>query len=491
MNSHLENQSSVDSIKRKAARGLLWSALEIWGRQAGTFVVYVVLARLLQPADFGLVAVARIFLDLALIFIRQGMADAIVQRTEIRPDHLDTVFWSNVGIGLLMMLICVVIAPFVESGMGIEGVALILIAMSPTMLVGAASVVQDGLLRRELQFRPLATRRIAETIAGGLVGIVMAVYGFGAWSLVGQLLVGGLAGAVLLWSSTTWRPGFKVTRQAFGELFGFSSNILASNLVAFASKRADTFLIGRFLGPAALGFYDIATRIMWVLVMALTSVSNRVSFSAFSRINNEPAKVRTGFYELTSWTSLICFPCFAGVAILSPWIVPIVFGSQWTAAVPVMQVITWQGIPQSLSFFNSTILRAMGAPRFSLLVLFLSAIWNIVGFMLVVDNGITAIAQIYVAGGVALIPLGVYWVRRMIGVSWLTYLLNLLPGIGCTLVMVLTMLVGAHYLSLEAPTATNLLAMMLIGFASYLMAALLFARKQLAILWAFRRRTKK
>ncbi len=478
-----EEPERQPSLKRRAYSGVLWSMLEIWGRQAGYFIVFVVLARLLTPADFGLVAAARIFLDLTQVFIRQGLSDALVQRRDIRPDHLDTAFWTNVAIGVAAMAICIGIAPAIERMMGIKGLGLILIAMSPSMLIVSLNVVQDGLLRRELNFKPLAVRRIVGTLIGGIAGVSLALANYGAWSLVGQLLIGGFSSVAFLWLTTSWRPGFQITRTAFRDLYSFSVHILVSNIVALASKRADTFLIGRYLGATALGIYDVASRVMWALVMALTSVTNRVSFSAFSRINHEPERVRSAFYELTSWTALICFPCFAGVALLAPWIVPLVFGEQWLGSVPVMQVITWLGIPQSLAYFNSTILRAMGKPKLSLIILCLGALWNIVGFLIVVEKGIVAVAWIFLAGGITLLPIGVYWVRSLIGLSWLTYLRNLLPSVICTLAMTAVLHFAPAHLGLEQTTAVNLFSLIAIGFVTYAVAVLIVApRKAIELL---------
>jgi len=415
------------------------------------------------------------------IFIRQGLSDAIVQRKDIRPDHLDTAFWTNVVLGVVAMAGCIALAPWLERVMRLEGLAWVLIGMSPSMLMVSLNAVQDGLLRRELNFKPLAIRRIAATIAGGSVGIGMAVAGYGVWSLVAQVVVGGVTGVIFLWFSTSWRPGWKVTRAAFKDLYSFSIHILASNVVALASKRADTFFIGRYLGAVALGLYDVASRVMWVLVMALTSITNRVSFSAFSRINDQPEKVRAAFYELTSGTAFVSFPCFAGVAIVSPWLVPVVFGEQWLPAVPIMQVLTWMGIPQSLAFFNSTILRAMGKPKYGLIILCLSAVWNVVGFLLVFRHGLTMVAWVFLAGSLVLLPLGIFWVRSLIGLSWRTYLLKLLPSALCTMVMVLALYAVAWRLQGPA-NGFQLIVLVLVGMLSYAFAAVIIEREKAAAL---------
>ncbi len=467
-----------EALKRKSLSGLVWSAFEVWGRQFGTFIVFVVLARLLKPTDFGLVAAARIFLDLTQVFIRQGMSDAIVQREELRPDHLDTAFWLNVAIGAVAMVLCIVAAPFIETFMGIHGVSAIIIGMSPSLLLVSINVVQDGLLRRELKFKPLAIRRVGGTMLGGVIGLGMAWQGFGAWSLVGQQLASGLGGGLLLWYTTPWRPGFQVTRAAFHELFGFSIHIFGSNVVALISRRADTFLIGRFLGPAPLGLYDVATRVMWFLVMGLTSVANRVTFSAFSRISTEPEKIRSAFYEVTGWTAFVSFPAFGGVAVLSPWLVPVTFGPNWVGSIPVMQVITWLGITQSLAYFNSSVLKAVGKPRLSFILLTLSAIWNVLGFLAVLNQGIVAVAWVFLVGGILFLPLGVYWVKSLIGITWTEYLKNLAPSGLSTGIMVMVLTVVSRLLPESWSDLLMLAVLLPLGVLVHLGAASLLDRKR-------------
>lgn len=465
-------------ISRSSLKGFLWSAAEVWGRQAGSFIVYVVIARLLTPSDFGVVAVARVFLELVSLFIRQGMADAIVQRSELRSDHLDTAFWLNFAIGVIGMILCILMAPYIEKLMAVDGAAIILIAMSPTMLITSINIVQDGLLRKQLKFKPLALRRIGGTIIGGIIGITMAAYGYGAWSLVGQVVIGGVAGAVLLWFGADWRPGFNITRLAFRDLYGFSLSIFASNIVFWASRRADTILISRFLGAATYSLYDLASRIMWFLVMALTSVSTRVSFSKFSKINTEPEKVREGFYEVTTWTGLLCFPCFAAVGILSPWIVPLVFGEQWMGSVPIMQIITWWGIPQSLTAYSTTVLRSMGASRLSLIVVCLGAVWNVIGFLLFMDGGIVAIAWVFLAGGLVTVPVSFYFAKGILDLSLRTYLAKLAPGALCLAGMAATLLLAVRYPGLKEPSLLSLVVLLVVAAVSYLAFMWMFARSE-------------
>jgi O-antigen/teichoic acid export membrane protein len=387
------------SLQQKAVKGVVWSAIQGWGSQAISFVVFALLSRLLKPEAFGLVAMASVFMVFVQIFVEQGFSNAIVQRKEVTPSHLDTAFWTNISVGLLMTVVSIAAAPLVANFFKQAQLIPILSWLSVSFTINALSSVQEAIFKRNLNFKPLALRTLIATIAGGCTGTAMAFAGYGVWSLIGQQLVSGSVQVTILWWSSDWRPRLLFSRDCFRELFVFGINIVGINILNFINRQSDDLLIGYYLGPTALGYYAIAYRIYLIMTQLLTGIISQVAMSTFSRLQHELEKLRSAFYTFTELTSFIAFPAFIGVAVLAPELVNFLFGEKWQPSVPVMQILAFIGLQHVVSYFYATVLMAMGKPSWQLKMNLFDATANFIGFYLVVRWGIVAVAAVYVIRG--------------------------------------------------------------------------------------------
>ena len=296
------------NLRQKAVKGVVWSAIQSWGRQAIAFIVFALLARLLAPEVFGLVALAGVFLAFTQVFLDQGFADAIIQRQQLDPEHLDTAFWTNLCIGLLLTLLGIAVAGLVADLFNQPQLTPIIRWLSLSFLLRALSAVQDAIFRRNLAFKALAVRSLMAVFAGGLVGVTMAFMGFGVWSLVGQQLVDSLVQVIVLWLASDWRPRINFSAKHFKDLFSFGINVVGINILNFLNTRSDDFLIGYFLGSVALGYYSIAYRLLLIVAQLLIGVINGLAMPVFSRLQGEPEQLRKAFYTGTQLCSLVAFP---------------------------------------------------------------------------------------------------------------------------------------------------------------------------------------
>lgn len=410
------------SIREKAIQGVLWSALQNWGSQVGSLLVFFLLARLLTPEAFGLVAMANIFLAFMQIFLQQGFAQSLIQRQDLGPDHIDTAFWTNLAIGACLTGFGLIAAGWVAAQFQQPQLVPILQVLSLLFLITACGNVQQALLERAFNFRATATRALAATLVGGVAGIGLALTGFGVWSLVGQQVIQELIGTLVLWQASDWRPRFKVSLPHFWQLFHFGMPILGFNFLNFLNSRADDLLIGYFLGAAPLGYYSIAYRILGVMQQLLVQTSQQIALPTFSRLQSDLEQFRQAFYTATQLTSLIAFPAFLGVLALAPELVVMLFGEQWIPSIPVLQVLSLAGIFQSISFFKSSVFMAMGKPSWSLWLSLLTVVLNLIGFSIAVRWGIVAVAAAFVIRGYLVFPIGQWAVSRLIHVPVLTYI---------------------------------------------------------------------
>jgi O-antigen/teichoic acid export membrane protein len=184
----MESPKPPSNLRQQAVKGVFWSALESWGRQAISFGVFFLLARLLGPGTFGLVALSSVFLAFLQVFLDQGFSQAIVQRQNLEPEHLDTAFWTNLGVSILLATTSIACAGLVSDLFKEPQITSIIRCSSLGLLLSAFSSVQDAILQRKLAFKALATRSLVGVVIGGVVGVSMAFMGFGVWSLVGQQL---------------------------------------------------------------------------------------------------------------------------------------------------------------------------------------------------------------------------------------------------------------------------------------------------------------
>lgn len=430
------------SLREKAVKGVIWSALPNTLGPLISFFVFFILARLVEPAAFGLLALAAVAVNFFQLFLSGGFGSALVQREFVEPEHLNTAFWANIGAAAVLVTLVIGSSGLISELYSEPELEPIIKWLSFKLLFDAMTQVQVAQLRRNLAFRSLALRSMAAEPIGGLVGVMMALSGFGVWSLVGRILVTSYCQVLVLWLASDWRPGTQVSRKHFNDLFHFGANMVGSSLVVFLSRRSDTLLIGYYLGSTALGYYNVGCRLFRMMTEMIGGTLNNVAWPLFSKLQSDLPKLREAFYTSTRLVCLFACPVFFGTFYVAPDLVPIVFGEKWIPSIPIMQVLSFMGLLYSVSFFNETMIVSVGKPQWRLLLQFAIAIANIVVFFLVVRWGIVAVTIGYVIVGYAFAPVSLWMVKRLIEIKYLTYLWQYvvpLTGSGIMLTAIFTM----------------------------------------------------
>ena len=400
------------NIKQKAIQGLFWSGVQTWGSQAVALLTFLFLARLLSPEDFGLVALANTFITFSYVLVDQGLNAAIVQRQAIETRHLDSVFWTQLVLGLCFTAIGVGSATFIAEAFNQPSLAPVLRCLSLLSVVRSLIMVQQAILRREFAFQKIAVRALVGILAGGVVGILMAALGFGVWSLVGQQLTFEVVGVLIFWSLSQWRPRFQFSWDSLKELSGFGISIFGSKLLNFFNQNTDNFLIGFFLGETALGYYAVAYRVLQVLTQLLVDTINQVALTTFSRLQQDPENLFRTFFKTLRLSSLVSFPIFLAVSVLSQELVIIIFGYQWQFAAPVMQILSLGGLVYLILFLNQSIFASVGHPEILLRLEILNVVFNVVACLIAVQWGILAVALAFVCSDFLVIPISLWQIGR-------------------------------------------------------------------------------
>lgn len=462
------------NLKEQAISGVVWSGIQRWGTRASGFVVFFLLARLLGPEDFGIIALAGAFIAIADVFISGGFNDAIVQRDDLEPEHLDTAFWINIGLGLFMTALGFSVAPFIAQATSEPILSPVIRWLSLGFILSALSNVQNAVLQRNFLFKTLALRNLAGILVGGSTGILMAFLGYGIWSLVFQQLVTQVISTATLWVLSDWRPKLRIHRRHFNDLISFELNMLGSRLLVLVDRRADDLLIGFFLGPVALGLYSLAYRFIYILTELFTRTLIPVAFSTFSRMQKDKNRIRQSFYNATGLSSLFAFPVFIGLAAIAPEFVIGVFGEQWAQSIPIMQILCFVGIVQSVSLFNGVVIRAVGKPSWSFRLSLGFATCSLVGFLIAVHYGVIAVATAYVIRGYLFAPIGAVLVKKLINIDLTEYLRRFVVPAASSLVMV-AVIIAAKLLFSLPNLYVELTVYILLGIFSYFLGVRLLS----------------
>lgn len=423
------------SIKQKAIKGIFWSGIQNWGSQAGSLIIFLVLARLLSPADFGLIALANTFLAFFNLLIEQGFSLAIIQRQDIEAEHLNTAFWIQICLGLTFTVIGLLSASLFAEIFQTPLLTPILQWFSILFFISSLNIVQLAILRRNFAFKTIAIRALSGIVLSGIVGISLAVSGFGVWSLVGQQLTFEIVGVIAFWSISDWRPRLKFSFKHFQELYNFGISVFYSKVLTFFNQNTDNLLIGYFLGEVALGYYAVAYRVLQVLTQLLVGTGNQVTLPVLSRLQVEPERFIQVFYKIIKFASLIALPIFLGVVTLASELVITIFGEQWQPSIPIMQLLTLGGIISLILFFNRSVFVAIGKPFWQLRLEFLNVSFNIVACIIAVRYGILAMAFAYVISDFLVIPASLWTLNKVMRISWQAYLRQFISPVICTGIM--------------------------------------------------------
>lgn len=438
-------------------------------RQLSRIVVAVILARLLMPEDYGLAAMVLVFSTLVLIFSDLALGAALVQRSELSELDRSTVFWTSTGVGVVFMLIGLVLAGPLAAFYGEPDVRPLFAALSVSFLVTSLGTTQTALLNRDMEFRSLELRLMAGTVAGAAVGITLAATGFGAWAIIGQQLTITCVSTVLLWVLSPWRPRLQFSAASLRALGGFSARVFGTRVLFYLNRNADNLLIGKFLGASALGAYAVAYNVMLSPMSRIARPVVEVLFPAFSRMQDDPRRIGTLWLRANRLVAAITVPGMAGLVVVAPDFVTVVLGSHWSAAVPVIQILAWVGLMQSLQQLNSSILQARDRTgdllRYSVIVLLAS----LTAFGVGLQWGIVGVAAAYAVSSTLVEPYYAWLTMRALGIGTGEYLRHL-AGVATAAGAMVVAVAGARALLVDegVPAGARLAILILLGALIFL-----------------------
>jgi O-antigen/teichoic acid export membrane protein len=455
-------------LRSRVMNGLGWKLATQVVLQGSRAIVSVILARLLLPEEFGLAMMAVVVASLALIFSDLAFGAALIQRSELDQRDCSTVFWVSVAVGAVFSVACALGSAVLAQLYSEPRVAPLFLAISPIFFVTAVGTTHMTLLTRNMEFRRLELRTMISTLAGACVGVTAAALGAGAEAIIAQFLVTAAVGTTLLWFSLPWRPSFVVSLTSLRSLGGFSARVFSSRLLFYVSRNADSLLIGRFLGAAALGAYTIAYNIMLVPFAKIAGPIQEVLFPAFARIQDDRGRIGSIWLRTIHVVAAIALPAMLGLVVVAPDFVTVVLGPRWEPAIELIQILAWVGVLQSLVRLNSSVQQACDRTDLLLRWAVLIAASNVFAFAVGLTWGVVGVASAYAITNTLLQPLNMWQTGRIVGVSPWAFVMNLAGVAQATALMIAVILpLRALLVSEGVPAGARLVLVTGAGIAAY------------------------
>lgn len=404
----------ASDLKKKTAKGMFWSAVERFSTQGIQFLFGIVLARLLTPADYGVIAMLTIFLAICQTFIDSGFANAIIRKIDRTEKDMATMFFFNIGMSLVCYAILFFTAPFIASFYNMPELTLVLRVLALRLIVQSFSTVQVTNLTIKIDFKKQAKISLASAIISGIVGIGFAYNGYGVWSLVIQALFCSTFNAFLYWLTVRWHPQYFFDKESFKNLFSYGSKLLISGLLDTVYNNLYPLVIGKFYTPAQLGAFAKADHFSQFPSQNIMRILHRVSFPVLSALQNDPQRMRNSFLKFINYSALIIFPLMLGLLALSKPMTLLLLTERWKEMIPLLQILCIAMMCYPVHAINLNILQVLGR---SDLFLKLEVIKKVIGLailLITLPIGITAMCIGQIVDSILGLFINTYYSKKFI-----------------------------------------------------------------------------
>ncbi len=433
-------------LKSKTISGIKWSAIDRFTSSAVQFVIGIIIARLLQPSDYGLIGMLAIFIALSQTIIDGGFSQALMQKKDTNPQDYSTVFILNITISFFLYVILYITSPFIATFYNeplLENLAKV---TGLNFIINAFAIVQTALLSKKLDFKTQTKVSFISSICSGIIGILLAYYGFGVWALVAQTLSKNIINAILLWILSQWKPNFVFSKNSFLKLFGFGSKVMLSSILTVIFDNLYLLSIGKFYSAKELGFYTRANQFQQFPVSTITAILQRVFLPAFSHIQDEDERLINAYRKFIKFTAFVIFPVMFGLGAIAKPMVLIVLTEKWLPIVPMLQLMILYGAFYPIQALNLHILNVKGRSDLFLYIEIIKRILVIIALIITVPIGIYA--MIIGFGIISFISffINTYYTKKMFHYGAIQQLKDFFPSLLNAIIMTILVYFTVKYI---------------------------------------------
>lgn len=464
------------SLKQKTFKGVIWSAIERFSTQGVQFLFGILLARLLSPNDYGMIAMLAIFMAVSQTFIDSGFGNALIRKNDRTEQDKSTVFFFNIFMAMACYGVIFLAAPFVAKFYAMPQLAGILRVLAINLIIQSFGSIQRLNLTIDLNFKTLAKVSLIGALIGGSAGLICAYRGFGVWSLVVQQITTTSTRVILFWALARWHPRHFFSTASFKNMFGFGSKLLASGLINTVYDNVYDLIIGKVFSASTLGNYSRASHFAHFPSSNITGIFQRVTYPVLSKIQDDPQKLRTGYLKFLNISTLVIFPMMIGLAALAKPFILLVLSEKWVNAILILQIICFSQMWYPVHAINLNILQVMGKSDLFLKLEIIKKIVGITVLCITLPYGIIAMCFGQWFNACFGLVINTYYSGKLLNAGLLTQLKMYIPTLLNALIM------GAICLSVtKIVSEQNYIIQLVLGIAAgtiyYTLSNWLFNRK--------------
>lgn len=451
----------------------LWKYLERTGTQIVQFAVQIILARLLLPADFGIIALLLVFINLAQVFVQSGFNTALIQAKNANETDFSSVFYLSLAVAGILYLILFFTSPYIALFYKMPALCDSLRVLSLILFLGAVNSVQNAVVAREFKFKQLFYSSFGAILCSGMIGIVLAYRGLGIWALVWQQLLNQLFLCIIMWFTVKWRPHLLFSFTRVKKLFSFGWKLLISALLDTGYREMQNLVIGKMFAPSALGFYNRGSMFPQVIVGNIDGSIQSVMLPALSREQDNPQRVKEMMRRAITMSSFIIAPLMMGLIVTAEPVVKIVLTDKWLPCVPFVRICCLSFLFYPIHTSNLQAINALGRSDIFLKLEIIKKILgvSILTITVICYGTVMAIAWSAVVSGIVSTLINSYPNKRLLKYSYLEQLKDILPSVALAGIMgALVYLVSLLNYNIYA----TLLLQIVVGIVSYAALAKLF-----------------
>ena len=455
----------MSSLKKQALHGAIWSFIELVGKRGVQFALYVFLARLLSPKEFGIIAMISIFMSISRSLVDSGFGQALIQKQDATHTDESTVFYFNIFVALVMCVLLCLLAPLISTFYEIPKLTLITRVYSLSMVISSFGIVQNALLVKELQFKKRMYAVFSGTLVSGAVAVYLAFSGFGVWSLVYQAITMQTIYTIVLWFVCSWRPKLEFSFASLRTLGKFGSNMLFSGLLNTIFVKGYSVIIGKLYSAVALGLYETAQQLVNLCVDTLTNVAGQVNFPLLAKLQNDPDRMRMAYRKVLKLTMLIVLPAMVGLGLTADSLVIVVFGEKWAPSIPFVQLLSVVYALYPLHLLNLGLLKSLGRSDLFFRLEIIKKVMTVISILLCFRFGVIGLLYGQIVISIIGLFINTFYIKRLLCAGlWLQII-----WIGRVIIItgVMAFAVSLIPLMLKGNTLILLLAQVLIGILVY------------------------
>ena len=421
--------------KQSVINNFFWRFMERCGAQGVTFVVSIILARLLDPSVYGTVALVSVFMLIMQVFVDSGMGNALIQKKDADDLDFSSVFWFNIAMCTLLYLIMFFAAPFISSFYGIPELTLIVRVMSLMLIISGMKNIQQAYVSRHMMFRIFFFATLGGTVIAAIVGIAMAYMGFGVWALVAQMLVNAFADTVILWITVKWRPKKIFSMSRLKGLFSYGWKLLISSVLDTVYNELRQLIIGKIYTPADLAQFNQGQKFPQFTVVNINASIDSVLLPTMSKAQDNPAAIRSMTRRAIKTSTYLMMPFMVGLAVCAEPAVRLIITDKWLPCVPYLRIFCFSFAFYPIHTANLNAIKAMGRSDLFLILEILKKVVGLTAILSTMWISVMAMAYSMIFTSVICQIINAWPNKKLLGYSYLNQVADMLPQIGMSLAM--------------------------------------------------------